>query len=154
MHSCAVAKAISHCECCRARRCRDAGCQISIPKGNSPRVILAGTNYQANHSFKDPLCDFIVFLCAKDDQAYALELKGGSFSISEVVDQLQGGAHVVSTMAGSSHVRFYPVLVQAQGVSAIQRKALASRKVLYGGRQYPVIVARCGSDLDQLKVEP
>jgi hypothetical protein len=154
MHNCVVDKALSHCKCCQARRCKDAGCHISMPKGGSARFILAGTTYQTNHSFSSPLCDFLVFLCAKDDHVYVLELKSGSFSISDVVNQLQGGADVVSTITDGSRVRFYPVLVQAKGVSAIERKALASRKVLYGGRQYSVFVARCGSSLDYLKADP
>src|SRR5215468_12633084 len=103
MHECIVEETLSHCRCCHARRCRDAGCHISMPGGGSRRVILAGTSYQTNHSFDGPLCDFIVFLCDDDDSAYALELKGGSFSVSDVVGQLQGGADVVSSIANSSH---------------------------------------------------
>jgi len=78
MHRCIIEEALSHCKCCHARRCRDAGCHISMPGGNSRRAILAGTSYQTNHAFNGPLCDFIVFLCTGDDHAYVLELKGAA----------------------------------------------------------------------------
>lgn len=122
-----------------------------MPAGGSPRVILSGSRYQANHAFRGPLCDFIILWCSDaGERAYAVELKGGGFDISKVQNQLQGGADALAVMVPADAVRFYPVLVHVQGMNTTAIKALARCRVNFSGKEYGIFTRKSGSSIERI----
>jgi len=149
MHDCLVSASADFCECCAAPRCRDAGCQLSLPTGGGVRRILSGSAIQRNHGHMSKLCDFLFFACRRPrDVACAIELKNGKFDLAKVAEQLQAGADLVNSLAVSPNaVSFYPILVHSRGMTAIARKVIATRRIRYGNSEYRILTAKCGSSL-------
>jgi hypothetical protein len=141
----------SPCACCWVNRCSEGKCGYNLGRESRhfQRVCLSGTKYQSNHAWSGKLCDCLIFWNQPHNGAAAVELKGGKLSdASQSIAQLQAGAVLIETMAVNSEVQFFPVLVH-NGVSTAAIKVLNNRKVRFKGRQYSLILERCGCQLQE-----
>ena len=88
---------------CLAQRCRKNNCSLTLDDLPDLFILVDMDHKKApTLSEEEKKCDYI-FIGDKDDAVWVapLELKGGKFKASEVVEQLQSGARVADHIVPS-----------------------------------------------------
>lgn len=135
---------------CLTRRCRKNKCSLTLNHLPDPHILVDMDHKKAPRLREgNKKCDYI-FVCDDNDEALVapLELKGGTFGASDVVEQLQAGAGVADSIVPSTtETRFRPIVVHGRGIHRAELERLQKRRVRYRNRNYPVGKARCGTSL-------
>ena len=134
---------------------RDDGCSVTMQSLPRERVAVdleraADLDTPAGLVGRDTKhCDFL-FVAEEDAAtvwAATLELKGASFSASDVAAQLQGGATALDKLIPREQsVRFRPVIA-SQRVPKAQRASLMRQRVRFRGIWHRLVRMRCQSPL-------
>lgn len=136
-----------HGDCCEVDKCRDAGCKAEPP--NPPRCIISGSRYQANHDPNGKLADFLIFWKLEEDHSLAVvELKGGRFSATEVIAQLQAGAELADRLSEGFPLRFSAFLVKKRRLSSMEQKRLGQAKIKFRKKRYPIKIINDGATIE------
>ncbi len=104
-----------HHQCCRARAFSESGCKIVMPGQPEAWICLSGTSYQDQHSFTDMLGDFLLAWERTEGERLSavIEMKSGSWNVSDVHRQLQNGAVIIDDLLKGIDVSFLPALVHS-----------------------------------------
>ncbi len=95
----------------------------------------------------DKYCDYL-FIGEEKVTAYVapIELKGGSFRASEVIEQLQGGANAADKwLPPGDAFQFVPVLVHGKGINREDLKKLRRAKIKLRKHEPAPFLIRCKS---------
>jgi len=148
-----------NCVCTDESRYQKDSCEMHI-YSSCDRMVIDGDRYQSNFMFKDPLCDWIVLMQLKSLTLYAVEMKTGrQIDLTHARTQICNGAQIADEIATACTftnciaIGFYPILLLRHGnIGAIAYKMLRSRrgKILFRGKKYSIIVARCGVALESI----
>lgn len=118
-------------------------------------MCVSGTRVQRHHSeyATGPLCDCVVVWDDNGQEASAsVELKTGGVDVSHAVRQLQGGADLIA--AGGAGGDIYAAVLASKGkLRTVEMDELRRLRVSFRGRQYRVLLARCGSTLRDVLVD-
>lgn len=135
---------------CLTRRCRKNNCSLTMGNIPAPFILVDMDHKQAPKRGEGAKkCDYIL-IGDDDKEAWVapLELKGGKFNASDVVEQLQAGAGVAESIVPSAaETRFRPIVVHGRGIHRAELERLQKRRIRYRNRDYPVGKARCGTSL-------
>ncbi len=135
---------------CLTRRCKKNNCSLNMGNIPDPFILVDMDHKSAPSQGEDAKkCDYI-FIGDDDPEAWVapLELKGGKFSASDVIEQLRAGAGVTdSVIPAAAETRFRPIVVHGKGIHRAELERLQKRRVRYRNRDYPVGKARCGESL-------
>ena len=143
-----------HSQCCLTTKSGERNCSLNI-RGfdSSSLVMLDGTRYQRAHSYRERLCDRIVFgRWQGTNFVTAVELKGGgNLDVGASIQQIQNGLRVAAnSLSGQDVDYWYPVLLFRGGLRAIGTTKLRTRPVDLPTRRRnlsEVIKRDCGSSL-------
>ena len=91
-------------------------------------------------------CDYVLVVASDEGGVVApIELKSGGFKVSEVEQQLQGGADQASAwLPRGEQFRFIPILVHGKGIRRPELVKLRRAKITFGGEKWQVTQMRCG----------
>ena len=134
---------------CLVRRCKEAGCSVSLKGLPNPHVVMSLERPGAPIDQSKPHCDYLIAYSdqSTQDGLVALELKS-TISISKVVDQLQGGASAAEPwLSGVPNIKFVPVV--AGKAHRHEHSNLVKRSVKFRGKKWLVQHIRCGDTLMQ-----
>ena len=94
-------------------------------------------------------CDYLFVGEGGDATLVApIELKSGRFSVSAVLEQLEGGVKVADQwLPQGSSFRFVPVLAHGRTIHRSNLKALRSRKLKLRGQKKITELIKCGDAL-------
>lgn len=140
---------------CKVQQCRKNLCSLNLNDFQSPYLLIDMDHDRAprgNQGGKK--CDYIFIGEAKDVAWVApLELKGGKFSASGVIEQLQAGAKVADSIVPTGvKTRFRPIVVHGRGIHRAELKRMNKRRIQFREQENLIGKARCGTSLfDALK---
>jgi hypothetical protein len=137
---------VDHSACCEIDRLEEGRCSIIPPR--LPRIIVRGEKYRDNHGWEGKISDGVVFwhyLSGPGDLA-VVELKGGKVD-RDTTEQLQGGANLAELLSKVEKARFGVVLAANQ-FHPETRKVIDRARVMFKGREYPIAVVRCHTELE------
>lgn len=142
--------------CCEAKNCKSPDCTVSLNKIPAPpaRLVLDCDKPGLPFATGEKRCDYLIFVEEGVDGEWVVPLelkKGKSWSIPDVVGQLQSGANaaerLVRCAAGAvEKCRFKPVLASG-GMRKGAVQELRKRSVKFGNRNMRVERIRCGDVL-------
>ena len=90
----------------------------------------------------------MVFHLSANVAVGVIEMKSGHVNASDAVEQIRNGTAFTEKLVRSiGQVKYYPVLLHgSRRIHSIELRILRRQKVRFQGRNYPVIVKRCGVD--------
>ncbi len=135
---------------CLTRRCKKNNCSLTMGNSLDPFILVDMDHKQAPRQGKGAKkCDYIFIGDDKNEAWVApLELKGGKFSASDVVEQLQASAGVADSIVPSAaETRFRPIVVHGRGIHRAELERMQKKRVRYRNRDFPVGKVRCGTSL-------
>ena len=143
-----------HSQCCLTTKSGERNCSLNI-RGfdSSSLVMLDGTRYQRAHSYRERLCDHIVFgRWQGTNFVSAVELKGGrNLDVSEALEQIQNGLNVASSLLEERQVSdWYPLLMFSGHLGAAGREKIRLKPVQFGRDTRAVTRRDCGSLLSDI----
>ena len=122
------------------------GCRVSLANLPRERVVLdVDLAFPTDRAVKAQ-CDFILFYTSQDTLvAVPMELKQGDVDASEVVKQLQEGAHIVNRLVPRNvETNCIPVLIHgSKRVQSRQNEKLKRSSVNFRGVKLPIQTTRC-----------
>ncbi len=133
---------------CRADRCTDAGCEARTADLGRPHLILRtdSDEFRVTAGLEHrKACDYAVVVHDPSSIVF-IELKGSSYSVTEVHEQLQNVADVLRT--GPS-ARAFPVVFASRHDSMATRNWKLHR-VKWGDEQILVQTRPCGATIASL----
>lgn len=131
-------------------KCSKDGCTLDL-KGIAPPPLVLDADAHCElvkREGKKP--DYYVFPIADQLVLVVVELKSGRLDASDAIDQIQAGATIWEPIMASSLSKFYPLLLCGRGGHANELKVLGRRRVRFLGKDYLVILRRCGSLLTEV----
>lgn len=137
------------CECI-VQECQKGQCSLKLNNLPEHFLLIDMDHERAPMSSQNgKKCDYVFIGDGLNDLWVApLELKGGKYSASQVIGQLQAGAsvadHVVSRKA---QTRFRPILAHRRGVHRAQQKRLKSTRIQFRSQKRLIKRVKCGSSL-------
>lgn len=138
-----------------ATNCEDAGCSLSLGDLPQESLLVRVDQPAIGGVDRGAMCDFIwLGKHAEEDRVVAIELKSGSFRVSQVVEQLQQGADQARQWLsgyGGSKVTFRPIFAHGgkgdkKGRQDLREKA--ANRIRFRKRSYEIKIVRCGSSLE------
>ena len=135
---------------CLTTTCRERGCRLQLDGiGNRPSAIIHGTRFQDTESFRQKLCDRIVFLGGSSLTVAAVELKGGgNVDMAEAIEQIQNGLTVAGRILRGYPVRrWFPVLLYSGSMAPSATKLLQNKRIKFRDDSQQVIKQDCDSRL-------
>lgn len=140
----------SHWPSAVVKQCRCKGCQFNLD-GVVPTdsvTVLDADKYGRLIGHEGKKCDCLVFVTKQRLIGAAVELKSGSFRVSEVAEQLQSGADQIDTLSEVRSVgQFFPILLYGKVRHASELKSLRQQGVTFRGTRYSIIREKCGTCL-------
>jgi hypothetical protein len=139
----------SKCRCCWQKSCKEGKCGVSLPRRKN--LCINGTSYQANHKYRSPLCDCIVFWQPSGATLVgAIELKGGAVHASTVIEQLQGGATIADQLLESGErIRLFPILASRM-LNTNEHRILRRTRIKIRGESELIILVKCGQSFEDI----
>lgn len=137
------------CSRCHASRCDKEKCRVDLKGAPSVRVIVDMDCDALQISDEQNRCDYL-FVGEEHDTTCVvpIELKGGRFSVSEVLEQIEGGASMADMwLPQGIPFRFVPVLVHGRTIHPEDLKRLLSRTVVLRGEKQKIKRIKCGDPL-------
>ena len=140
---------------CLVNSCRKEGCTLKIGSlGSKDRFIIDGDKYIEHHKHTGGFCDYVVFHLSANVAVGVVEMKSGRVGASDAVAQIRNGTAFTENLVKSiGQVKYYPVLLHGRGIHSIDLRNLRTQKVRFQGRNYSVIVKRCGVDFKDILKE-
>ena len=129
--------------------CSRDGCQVSMKKVPSHRIVVDADRAFPAHNIKGKRCDYILFFigAAKDTLVMVpIELKSGTVDASVASEQLQRGAEFADLITRDhSGVKptCHPILFHGKPIHEKERKELNRAKVRFRSQQLTIKTARC-----------
>ena len=145
-----------HTQCCLVTQFDDEGCELSLDGWTGAQFCaIGGTQYQSNHWYKGPLCDFLLFGSSPVPFVCALEMKGGkNLDAKHAVDQIQAGLSIAESNLTKDEIdRWYPILLHHRDAGNFwDLRLLASSKAIvkFHGDRRRVERHECGSHLGDI----
>ena len=137
------------CECL-VFTCRKSQCSLKLNDLPEPNLLIDMDHDKAPTSSQSgKKCDY-VFIGDDNDETWVapVELKGGKFRASEVVEQLQAGASVADHIVPrEAQTRFRPIVVHGRGIHRAELKLLQNRRVRFRNQYILIGKVRCGTSL-------
>lgn len=99
-------------------------------------------------------CDYL-FICEHQSRTWVVpvELKSGKFKVSDVRDQLQGGAQFAQTLlTAGDQFSFAPVLVHGKSVHRLELTKLRGIKISLRGKTEQPRLIRCGDPVTKVLI--
>ena len=111
------------------------------------RILVDADKAFEDHRIEGKRCDYLLLLCKADDDALMavpIELKGGGVDVSDVREQLQGGADFINSLAlQGTRALCRPVLIHQRSLHPKEHKELNRHKIQFQGRPRTIRIARC-----------
>ena len=137
------------CRGCHAKRCRKENCSILLNEAPAQRLIVDLDCLTLPIPASQKRCDYL-FIGEQDNTAWVvpIELKGGRFTGTDVVKQLQGGSNLAHAwLAPGSPFQFVPVLAHRGSVHRHDLNKLRYKKINLRGQGKQIKLLRCGDKL-------
>ena len=137
---------------CLVRRCKEAGCSVSLKGLPNPHEVMSLERPGAPIDQREPHCDYLIAYSDQttQDRLVALELKKTIKDVGELVDQLQGGASAAeSLLSGVPNIKFVPVVAGKAHPHEYRVLRQKSVNVKFRGKEWLVQRIRCGDTLMQ-----
>ena len=134
---------------CRANTCKKGNCSVSMNGAPAQRLIVDLDCATLPIQEDQKRCDYL-FIGEQDNTAWVapIELKGGSFKVKDVVEQLQGGSNVAdSWLPFESPFQFVPVMAYGKGARKKDFSDLRGSKITLRGKKEKIKLIRCGAEL-------
>lgn len=138
---------------CRARRCTKERCKVPLNDAPSPHLVIDMDCSALDIPADRRRCDFLFVGCEGPRGAgwvVPLELKSGSPSAADVVEQLQGGARFAEAQLPAQHeTRFLPVAVYGGKLHRAESERLKKppNHISFRGKKYEIKLMRCNTPL-------
>lgn len=138
---------------CHARRCTKEGCNVPLKNAPSPHLLIDMDCSALEIPPDSGRCDFLFVGCEGTRGAgwvVPLELKRGSPSATDVVEQLRAGARFAETQISTQHEpAFLPVAVYGGKLHRAESDKLkrSQNKVSFCGKTYEIKLMRCNTPL-------
>ena len=130
--------------CCGS--CSGDGCRVFLTDIPRDRVVVDAEKAFKAHGRSGKRCDFILFVPgdARKLVAAPIELKSGGVDVSEVLEQLQGGAAFAERFAAkASGAVCRPILFHGNSIHRKDLNRLNRKKVRFHGVDLTVKIKRC-----------
>ena len=131
--------------CCES--CSGDGCRVYLDGIPRDRIVVDAEKAFEAHEQSGKRCDFILFVPGDGRKLVAapIELKSGGVDVSEVLEQLQGGAAFAERFAPkASGAVCRPILFYGGTIHKKQLKALNREKIRFHQVDLTVKIKRCG----------
>ena len=137
------------CSRCHAKLCKKEGCGVGLQGAPKVRVIVDLDCDALEISDERKRCDYLFFSEERDTACVVpIEMKSGRFSVSAVLDQIEGGIGIAeSWLPPGNSFRFVPVVVHGRTIHPHDLKKLLSRKVQLRKQKKGVTLIKCGDPL-------
>ena len=135
---------------CRARKCEDSGCSLSMLGTPSPSALISLEHPDAPVPFGQPRCDFL-FVGGRDEDpplVAPIELTTGKKSAYQFLRQIEGGVSVADKLLPpGAAFRFRPVAAYERGIPRAEVAKLRESGVAFRDKAGRIRLVQCGSNL-------
>ena len=131
--------------------CNKGGCRLGLDSLPAKPIIIDADLYRDITDCTGKICDYFIFSNARAIILAVVEMTAGKLDSSVTVQQIQAGAREGEKMLGHEQCSdFYPIALCGRVGSSVEFKVLRKRKIAFRGRQYLVIIKRCGAQLSEI----
>ncbi len=134
---------------CCARKCQAQGCSVNMKGAPRPFLLIAMDCQELSFGHDAPRCDF-VFFSDNGNWVVPIELKGHKPRASQLVRQLQAGAHFAERLVPKTmDVQIRPIAAYSGRVHPNERNQLrrSSSQISFRGESSTIVLKRCGISL-------
>ena len=137
---------------CICTSCKRGRCELGLASLPSRfLLIIDADKYKRCCNFGGRLCDHIVFYLKGGTIVAVVELKSGLVKARVARRQIENGSKVAEQIAGSRRVsNFLPILLHGRPMHYLEVKILRRARVPFQGRNYMIVIERCGSQLREI----
>jgi len=114
---------------------------------NYKHVILDCDAIKSAYNIPGKMSDCIIIEIRNNTYVAVVELKGASYSISEVCSQLEEGAALAKRILAQSkcaRYRIFPVFVSRDFRDSGKARALKEQRIVIDGKRQEILFATCG----------
>lgn len=132
---------------CICTSCRRRGCELALGSLSSHSLILIDADkYKECYNFRGRLCDYILLYLQGSSTVAVVELKSGLVSSGVAQKQIENGSKIAEQITEARPVsNFLPILLHGRRIHHLDIKMLRRAKVPFQGKNYMIIIERCGS---------
>lgn len=128
-------------------KCKSKGTDCTFCASlNSDHVILDCDLIKAAYNLPGKMSDCIVIEIHKIPHVAIVELKGVSYSISEVCSQLEAGAMLATRIlkqSGYRRYKIFPVFVSKKFADSTKARMLKKQRITIGSEKMEILLSRC-----------
>ena len=135
---------------CRADKCEDSGCSLSMAGAPSPNALISLEHPAAPVAVGRPRCDFL-FVGGNDEDTplvAPIELTTGKKSAYVLLRQIKGGVSAADKLLPPGiEFRFRPIAAREREPPRGEVVKLRENPVDFRGKTERIRLVRCGSNL-------
>lgn len=129
--------------------CSDRGCRVDMTDVPRDRIVVDVDMAFKAHQRTGKRCDRILFYIDTTENRLVvvlIELKSGTFKVTDVAQQLQGSANFVSSLVPRNlKATCIPVVFHGKGIHAAQRSRFRGTKVHFRNKEFVVRRNKCSA---------
>ena len=136
---------------CHATHCNKDKCRVDLAGAPQVRVIVDMDCDALSIPNNWKRCDYL-FVGEERNATWVapIELKSGRFSVSAVLEQLEGGARMANRwLPQGATIQFAPVLAHGKTIHRNDLKVLRDKKLQLRGQLKGIAVIKCGDQLSK-----
>ena len=136
---------------CRTTHCNKDKCRVDLAEAPPVRIIVDMDCDALSIPNNWKRCDYL-FVGEERNAIWVapIELKSGRFSVSAVLEQLEGGARMANRwLPQGVALQFAPVLAHGKTIHRNDLKALRDKKLQLRGQRKGISVIKCGDQLSK-----
>ena len=134
---------------CCTTHCDKDKCRVDLAAAPPVRVIVDMDCNTLPIPAAEKRCDYL-FVGEDHNETWVapIELKSGRFSVSAVLEQLEGGTRMANMwLPQGVTLQFAPVLAHGKKIHRNDLKALRAKKLQLRGQRKGIAVIKCGDQL-------
>ena len=134
---------------CHATRCNKDKCWIDLAGAPQPSTLVDMDCDDLCIPADMKRCDYL-FVGTDDNTTWVapIELKSGRFSVSEVAEQLEGGARMADNwLPQGASFQLAPVLAHGKPIHPSDLRRLRASKLQLRGQRKGIAIIKCGDEL-------
>ncbi len=137
---------------CRADKCEDSGCSLSMSGAPSPSALISLEHPAAPAEVGQPHCDFL-FVGGHDEApplVAPIELTTGRKRAYVLLRQIKGGVSAAdSLLPPGIAFRFRPIAARERELHRREIDILRANPVVFRGKTERITLVSCGSNLGE-----
>jgi hypothetical protein len=134
-----------------SKRCEDGKCNVKCHRCDGRTCFFIDCEkYKADHDIKHKLADCLYLDYRDTCRLAAIELKGGSLHVRQVIEQIKNCLSLADSILWGHEIANWNGVLLHRGIDPNEFRILRNSELTFRGKRKLVLVARCGTDAEVL----